>query len=48
MKTYFLKSLHFGYFKNSGMRWITKAEWIGSQEFPKPLSAKRVNVGGMH
>lgn len=40
IKTYFLKSLHFGYFKICEPKWVTKMEWIGLQEFQKPLSAK--------
>ena len=40
LKTYFLKSLHFGYFKICEPKWVTKMEWIGLQEFQKPLSAK--------
>ena len=26
LKTYFLKSLHFGNFKNSVLKWVTKME----------------------
>ena len=33
LKTYFLKSLHFGNFKNSVLKWVINTEWIGSQEF---------------
>ena len=32
LKTYFLKSLHFGNFKNSVLKWVTKMEWNGLQE----------------
>ena len=32
-KTNFLKSLHFGNFKNSVLKWVINTEWIGSQEF---------------
>ena len=33
LKTYFLKALHFGNFKNSVLKWVINTEWIGSQEF---------------
>ena len=32
LKTYFLKSLYFGYFKICEPKWVTKMEWIGLQE----------------
>ena len=47
-KTYFFKSLHFGNFKNSVLKWVTKMEWIGLQGFQKPLSTKWVNISRMH
>ena len=34
-------------YKN-GIKRVTKMEWIGLQEFQKPLSAKLVNISRMH
>jgi hypothetical protein len=34
-------------YKN-GIKRVTKMEWIGLQEFQKPLSAKKVNISGMY
>ena len=48
IKTYFLKSLHFGYSKNSGMDQVTETELFGLQECQKPLSAKNVIASGVH
>ena len=32
LKTYFLKSLHFGNFKNSVLKWVTRMYCFGLQE----------------